>query len=102
GRINAVLDAVDTSETGTITETLRGDIELQDVSVIYGQKPALKTISLDVKAGSKIAIIGPTAAGKTQLLYLLTGLIKPTSGAILFDGKSIEEYNSEAFHRQVG
>ena len=101
-RINTVLDTVEQSETGTVTEPLRGDIELKEVNVIYGQKPALKDISFSVKAGSKIAIIGPTAAGKTQLLYLLTGLIKQNSGEVLFDGRSIDEYNSEAFHNQVG
>jgi len=101
-RITAVLEAPDTTETGTITETLRGDIELKNVSVIYGQKPALKQVSFKVQAASKIAIIGPTAAGKSQLLYLLTGLIKQTSGEVLFDGRSIDEYNSESFHSQVG
>jgi len=101
-RINMVLNAPDTSETGTIVENLNGDIELKDVSLIFGQKPALKEVSFKVKAGSKIAIIGPTAAGKSQLLYLLTGLIKQTSGEVLFDGRGIAEYNSESFHNQVG
>lgn len=101
-RINMVLNAPDAAETGTVTEKLKGDIELKDVSVLYGQKPALKEVSFSVKAGSKIAIIGPTAAGKSQLLYLLTGLIKQSSGEILFDGRAIDEYNSEAFHSQVG
>ena len=41
----------------------------------------------DAKAGTRTAVIGPTAAGKTQLLYLLTGLIKPDSGTVEFDGK---------------
>jgi ATP-binding cassette subfamily B protein len=102
GRINAVLDAPETPETGTITEPLRGDIKLKDVNVMYGQKPALKDVSFSVKAGSKIAVIGPTAAGKTQLLYLLTGLIKQNSGDVLFDDRNIDDYNSEAFHSQVG
>lgn len=102
GRITGVLDAPDTVETGTVKEPLRGDIELKNINVIYGQKPALKDVSFSVKAGSKIAIIGPTAAGKTQLLYLLTNLIKPNSGEILFDGRSINDYNSESFHSQVG
>jgi len=101
-RINTVLNATDTSDTGTITETLRGDIELKDVSLVYGQKPALKQVSFSVKAGSKIAIIGPTAAGKSQLLFLLTGLIKLTEGEILFDRRKIDDYNSESFHSQVG
>src|ERR1700761_4340998 len=76
-RINAVLNASDNVETGVITDALKGDIKLSDVSLVYGQKPALKDISMNIKAGSKIAVIGPTAAGKTQLLYLLTGLVKP-------------------------
>ena len=67
-----------------------------------GNLPVLKNISFSVKAGSRTAVIGPTAAGKTQLLYLLTALMKPTSGSIKFDGQAIEKYNSESFHRQVG
>lgn len=101
-RITAVIESPDPSETGMITEPLRGDVELKNVNLIYGQKPALKDISFKVEAGSKIAVIGPTAAGKTQLLYLMTDLIKPDSGEVLFDGHGIEEYNSEAFHSQVG
>jgi ATP-binding cassette subfamily B protein len=101
-RISNVINSPDTPETGTITTTLKGAINAKDVNVVYGQMPVLKDISFSVEAGSKIAIIGPTAAGKTQLLYLLTGLIKPTSGSIQFDGHSIDEYKQDAFHQQVG
>jgi ATP-binding cassette, subfamily B, bacterial len=102
GRIAMILDAPDLQDNGTVTESLRGNIELKDVTVIYGQKPALKNVSLSIKPGSKIAIIGPTAAGKSQLLYLLTGLIPANEGVIEFDGNSIDSYNSETFHSQVG
>jgi ATP-binding cassette subfamily B protein len=101
-RIYGVLNAEDTSEKGVLKETLVGNIEMKDISITYGQKPALKSVSFKVKAGSKIAIIGPTAAGKTQLLYLLTGLIGQTSGEVLFDDRPITDYDSEYFHRQVG
>lgn len=101
-RISVVLDAPDVAEGGSLKETLKGDVELKNVSVLYGQKFALKNISLKVAAGSKIAIIGPTSAGKSQLLYLLTGLINASEGEVLFDGKSIAVYNSESFHSQVG
>jgi ATP-binding cassette subfamily B protein len=101
-RIVNVLEAPELDEPGIINEKLRGDIDLKNVSLSYGQKPALKDVSFSVKAGTKIAIIGPTAAGKTQLLYLLTGLIKPDAGSIAFDGQPISAYNSEAFHNQVG
>jgi len=101
-RIVVVLESPDLVDNGTVKDELRGDIELNNVSVMYGQKPALKNISLSVKGGSKIAVIGPTAAGKTQLLYLLTHLINATSGTVEFDGRAISQYNSEAFHSQVG
>lgn len=102
GRISSVLNAKEKEEEGTITAPLKGAIELQDVNIMYGQKPALKDVSFSITPGSKTAIIGPTAAGKTQLLYLLTGLLKPASGKIEFDGHPIEDYNSESFHSQVG
>jgi ATP-binding cassette subfamily B protein len=101
-RISMILTAPDMEDTGTITDAIKGDITLKNVTINYGQKPALKDVSMDIKAGSKIAIIGPTAAGKTQLLYLLTGLIPADSGEVEYDGKPISSYNSEAFHSQVG
>lgn len=101
-RITGVIDAPEPVETGQIAEPLKGAIEIEDLSISYGQKPALKHLSLDIQPGQKIAIIGPTAAGKTQLLYALTGLVKPTSGTIKYDSRPVDEYNSEAFQSQVG
>lgn len=102
GRISIVLNTQDLPESGTITTSISGTIAIEDINMTYGQKLALKDISFKVEAGARIAVIGPTAAGKTQLLYLLTGLMPPTSGTILYDGKPIEEYQSETFHSQVG
>lgn len=101
-RIEGVLNIGESPADGNIKTALRGELELKDVSISYGQKPALKNISFTLKAGSKTAIIGPTAAGKSQLLYILTGLIDPESGEVLFDGHDINSYNQEAFHQQVG
>lgn len=101
-RIEGVLNIGESPADGNIKTLLRGELELKNVSVSYGQKPALKNISFALKAGSKTAIIGPTAAGKSQLLYILTGLIDPESGEVLFDGRDINSYNQEAFHQQVG
>jgi ATP-binding cassette subfamily B protein len=101
-RIKVVLDAPELPDNATLKETLQGNIEMKNVSVFYGQKPALKDISFSIKGGSTLAVIGPTAAGKTQLLYLLTGLIKPATGSIEFDGKDIDNYNKENFYSQVG
>ena len=101
-RISSVLELPDVTDTGTIKEPLMGKVALNDVSVLYGEKPALKNISFFVAAGSSLAVIGPTAAGKTQLLYLLTGLIKPTHGTVEFDEKNIEVYNKETFYSHIG
>jgi ATP-binding cassette, subfamily B, bacterial len=101
-RINEVLDAPETPDTGVVNSNIRGDINVENVSLSYGDKPILKNISFSVKAGSKTAIIGPTAAGKSQLLYILTNLIFPDSGTIEFDGISIDKYTKELFHSQIG
>jgi len=101
-RVNEVLEAPVTDEAGIIESNIKGDIRLKNVSLFYGDKPILKNISFSIKAGSKTAIIGPTAAGKSQLLYLLTNLISPGSGTIEFDGISIENYTRELFHSQIG
>ncbi len=101
-RIAEVLAMQEKTETGLRTDTLKGDIELKNVSVIFGEKSALKDVSLSIRAGSKTAIIGPTAAGKTQLLYLLTGLISPQKGELDYDGRPLESYDREALHRQIG
>jgi ATP-binding cassette, subfamily B, bacterial len=101
-RLLDVLEAPETIETGTINSNIKGDIRLINVSLFYAEKPILKNISFSVIAGSKTAIIGPTAAGKSQLLYMLTNLISPGSGSIEFDGISADKYTKELFHSQIG
>ncbi len=101
-RIDRVMQAPETAEKGTLDKPLKGNIELQNITISYEGKPALKEVSFSVKAGAQTAIIGPTAAGKTQLLYLLTGLIKPDSGTVLFDGIDLNEYSKETFRNQIG
>jgi ATP-binding cassette subfamily B protein len=101
-RIYNVIHAPETRDTGIVNTTLKGNIELRNVTVMYGDKPALKNVSLNIEHGSRTAIIGPTAAGKSQLLHLLTGLIRPDSGTVLFDGVDINDYNKELFQHQIG
>jgi ATP-binding cassette subfamily B protein len=102
GRIAEVLYAPEEKKSGLLKTTLRGDIEVKNLTVLFGEKAALKDISFFVPSGSRTAIIGPTAAGKTQLLYLLTGLLEPTKGEIYIDEKNINEYDKESLHSQIG
>ncbi|WP_406827299.1 ABC transporter ATP-binding protein [Pedobacter sp. KACC 23697] len=101
-RIESVLHAAEIHHPGTLSTSLKGCVEAKEISLSFGQKPVLKSISFSAHAGSKTAIIGPTAAGKTQLLYILTGLIDADAGSVLFDGEDIKQYKQEDFYKQVG
>jgi ATP-binding cassette subfamily B protein len=101
-RINEVLDAPDEKDEGTSAEPLHGNIEVKDITVMYGEKPALKSVSLSIQPGTKTAIIGPTAAGKTQLLNVMTGLTIPKEGEVAYDGKPLGQYERASFYPQIG
>jgi ATP-binding cassette, subfamily B, bacterial len=101
-RINEVMDSPETADSGTIEKPLEGNIAFDNVTVLYDGKPALKSISFSIRPGTRTAIIGPTAAGKSQLLYLITGLVKPDEGTVEFDGEKTDRYNKAFFHNQIG
>jgi ATP-binding cassette subfamily B protein len=101
-RISQVMSAPEIDEKGKISGKLNGNITFSNIGLQYGEKPVLKNVSFAVREGSKTGIIGPTAAGKTQVLYLLTGLIKPDAGSIAFDGVDISDYKKETFQHQIG
>lgn len=102
-RILAVMGEKDALDVGKLEAgALKGEIQLQDVSLTIGNKTILKNVSFTIPAGTRTALIGPTAAGKTQLLSLLVGLITPTSGTITYDGKKLEEYDKASVFKQIG
>ncbi len=102
GRISEVLFASTEKKNGAIKSVLSGKIEMDKVNLSFGQKKVLKNVSFSIKPGTKNAIIGPTGSGKTQLLYVLTGLLESNSGEILFDNTNIHDFNKENFHNQIG
>lgn len=97
-RIDEVLNSPIKKNAGTIKKTIEGKIEFKNVS--YG--PILKDISFTIEPRTRTAIIGPTGGGKTQLFYLMSGLITPSSGEILIDGTPIQEYDQETLFTQIG
>src|SRR5262249_45658732 len=101
GRLGMVLAAPPPKERGTLSAAIRGDVGVSHVTVKYGDRETLKDVSIAVKAGTKTAVIGPTAAGKTQLLYVLAGLLEPAAGAVEYDGRNLHEYARTAIHQQV-
>jgi ATP-binding cassette subfamily B protein len=101
-RIKQVLDTPDQDKSVGEIATLRGDVALDHITLCFGEKAVLNDVSLVANAHTKTAIVGPTAAGKTQLLYVLTGLLVPNSGTVLYDGKDITTYNKRSLHQQIG
>jgi ATP-binding cassette subfamily B protein len=105
-RINEALEddfgKVDFSKSKNSKQKLSGKIEFKDVSLEYGKKFALKNASFVIQPNSRNAILGPTAAGKTQILNLISRLIVPTSGEILLDGKKLETYEPQTLYSQMG
>lgn len=79
-------------------------IRFENVSFTYpgSTKPALKNISLHLKPGEKLAIVGENGSGKTTLIKLLTRLYTPESGRILLDGLNLEEWDLDTLRRRIG
>ena len=65
-------------------------LEIRDLKVYYGRAEAIKGISINVDEGSVVSIVGANGAGKTTILQTISGLKKPTSGEIWFEGKRID------------
>ena len=65
-------------------------LEINDLKVSYGKIQAIKGISLNIKAGEIVTLVGANGAGKTTLLKTISGILKPASGVIKFDGKDIQ------------
>ena len=79
-------------------------IRFENVSFTYpgSSKPALTNISLHLKPGEKLAIVGENGSGKTTLIKLLTRLYTPDSGRIFLDGLDLQEWDVDVLRRRIG
>ncbi|HOU43265.1 MAG TPA: ABC transporter ATP-binding protein [Anaerolineaceae bacterium] len=86
-------EEVPETENAIAPSRVRGEVEFRNVQFGYDpEKLVIKNFSARVKPGQKIAIVGPTGAGKTTVVKLLMRFYDVNSGAILVDGKNIQEY----------
>lgn len=96
---------VQTTEHAQLTGTskLKGDVDFSKVCFSYNaDNPILTDVSFEAKAGQKIALVGPTGAGKTTIVNLLTRFYDIDSGSIFIDGMPIEELDKNSLRRQLG
>lgn len=101
-RIVGVLAAAEPRQSGTRVASLTGALGVEHLTVKYGQRTILDNVSFSARAGTRTAVIGPNAAGKTQLLYALAGLIEPDAGVVSYDGVPLAEFDKQSLHKQVG
>lgn len=93
-----VKEASDAIDVGRV----RGDVKFDHVTFSYkGRVPVLKDIDLEVAAGSRVAVVGPTGAGKTTLISLLIRFYDPQEGRILLDGTDISRLKLGSLRDQV-
>jgi ATP-binding cassette subfamily B multidrug efflux pump len=83
-------------------KVFRGEIQFCNLSFSYGDTPVLHNISLEIPAGSSLAIVGPTGSGKTTMVDLIARLYEAPEGSLLIDGRPIRDYPLEVLRRNLG
>lgn len=105
-RLYMILDEKEVVETGKeelTSEAVRGAIRFEHVRFGYEKdKPLIHNLNMTVPAGSKVAIVGPTGAGKSTLINLLMRFYNVDAGKIKLDGRDITDYTRVSFRQQFG
>jgi subfamily B ATP-binding cassette protein MsbA len=105
-RVEAVLDAdaiipqkPDARDPGAI----KGDIAFEHVAFAYDpEAPVLRDVNLDIKAGQRVGVCGPTGSGKSTVLSLIPRFYDPANGRVRIDGADVTDYKLDALRGQVG
>lgn len=103
-KIFAIMDkdpSIKTKENFKDVKNIKGNIEFEGVNFKYDDKLVLKNINLDIKAGSTVAIMGATGAGKSSLINLIGRYYDTCKGSIKIDGIDIKEYNLEFLRKNM-
>ncbi|MCI9517776.1 MAG: ABC transporter ATP-binding protein [Clostridia bacterium] len=103
-RVFGFLNAEEEKDSGEgAPESCRGVVEFKNVKFGYSEdKIIIKDFSSRIEAGSKVAIVGPTGAGKTTMVKLLMRFYDLNGGAIYLDGKNVEQYSRDGMRNEFG
>ncbi|MGE4056072.1 MAG: lipid A export permease/ATP-binding protein MsbA, partial [Vicinamibacterales bacterium] len=102
--IFALLDRAPEPDAGTVElARARGEIVFESVTMQYAtaERPALKGVSLEIRAGETIALVGPSGGGKTTFVNLVPRFYQPTGGRLLLDGHDIRDLRLESLRANI-
>ena len=104
GRLEKLLNAVPLREPPMPLPPPTGQIRLENVSIIPpgSQKPIIAGVNLQIAAGQQVAVIGPSAAGKSTLIRAMLGLYKPSTGSVRLDGAEISQWDRMMLGNHIG
>jgi len=104
GRIRALLDTVPDirDESPRAVAPLRGEVVFRNLSFSHGGVPVLEGIDLEVRAGTTVAVVGPTGSGKSTLVSLIPRLFDPPPGTLFVDGVDVREIPLATLRGAVG
>ena len=99
--LDAQPDVAESTEPTPLPET--GDVVVENITFLYaaGSKPALENVSVTLKAGTRLALVGPTGAGKSTLAKLMARLYDPQTGAVSFGGVNLRDASMDDLRRRI-
>ncbi len=104
-RINKLLDLKEEPHYPHLRDPFRGKhtvgVEVKDVCFSYGDTPVLNGVSLSIRPGEKVALVGASGGGKSTLVQVILGLYPPQSGTVSFDGAPMTEIGMEVVRSHV-
>jgi len=105
-RVFEIIDTpseVDTAAGSPLPVPVKGDVRFENVCFGYlPDQPVIKNMTLEAKAGQTVALVGPTGAGKTTIINLLTRFYEVNKGLITIDGHDIREISKDDLRRKLG
>jgi len=104
-RIFEIMDTKQTicdKENAIVVDDIKGDVQFKDVTFGYNETKVLKDVSFEVKAGETIALVGPTGAGKSTIVNLISRFYDIDSGELLIDGNNIQDLKLDSLRTKMG
>lgn len=102
GELEKLASAGSDSITRTRLPDPLGRIDVEELSLVHGERAALADVSLTIDAGKTVAVVGPSGAGKSTLLRLIAGAENRGSGTIRFDGADREDWDPDELAQHIG